>query len=488
MLLCILSAILLILSFPNFNLEFLAWIGLVPLFFALENKSGAKAFWLAYLCAVIFYAGTTWWLIYVTFAGLVILILYLSLYFAIFAFVLVKFRQKYRAKKFGKILLFLLIPSLWVILEYLRNRLFTGFGWAFLGYSQYQNLAMIQIADLTGVYGVSFLVVLVNWQLQQWLQSLKNREKGTAWSIRLTLLIVFCVFAYGYSKLFAPESGEKLKVSVVQGNIPQEIKWDYAAKEEIFARYLKLTEAAAQEKPDLIIWPETSLPGFLPSDLELRGRIEQFCRKFKIPLLIGAPFEEGEKIYNTAALFSAGGEILERYDKVHLVPFGEFVPPGFAFLRKVVEIGDFSAGKEYTVFRLGEKIRFSVLTCFEDIFPHLVRKFKQRGAGFLVNMTNDAWFKKSSAPFQHAQASVFRAVEFRSWLVRAANSGYSCFISPQGRIVQDISVGEDIFVAGFASGEIFLNGKPSFYQAYGDLFCGVCLLLVVLGLICFLFP
>lgn len=461
MYLTVISGILLSFAYPTFNLEFLAWFAFVPLFFAIRNASVGKAFLLAYLAGIIFWAGTIYWLIHVTLLGLVLLVLYLSLYFGLFGLF-------FRLLTIDNRLSTIIIPAIWILLEYLRSHLFTGFGWVLLGYSQYLNLPVIQIADITGVWGVSFLVMMVNvviWQLLERVKAYGLRIKDFV----LPILSLTIVLSYGFYKLNLtpyPLSLTPLKISIIQGNIPQNQKWDENFRESIMRRYETLTKAAAKDKPDLIIWPETSVPGVIGEEPELLARVLKLAKQVKAPLLIGA-ISSGAisyklsaiSYYNSAILISPEGKIIGQYDKLRLVPFGEFVPleNHFPFLRGIigVPIGDFTAGKEYTVFKLktqNSKLEagFGVLICFEDIFPELSKRFVKKGAQFLVNITNDAWFMKSSAPYQHVQASVFRAVENRVPVVRAANTGLSCFIDQTGRIYDKVEVDKkDIFVIGY---------------------------------------
>ncbi|MBL7084895.1 MAG: apolipoprotein N-acyltransferase [Candidatus Omnitrophica bacterium] len=474
-----LSAILLSLAFPKPGLGFLAWFALVPWFFALQKEKPLRAFLLSYLVGLIFFSGTLYWVNYVSGLGFSILVAYLALYFAIFGFL---FSINYRQSTISN---FLVIPCLWVALEYIRSHLFTGFGWALLGYSQYSVLPLIQISDITGAYGVSFLIVLVNLAIWQ--------------TIRKKILFpVFCIFSslilvlgYGYFKLNQPAQGQDIKVAVVQGNIPQRMKWDPQARDCILQRYLGLTEEAARSRPEIIIWPETSVPGFLEDDPQLLEEISSLSKKiFPSYLLVGTP-QEGEQrsIYNSATLLLEG-EILQRYDKLHLVPFGEFIPWPQFFSRFSFAglIGNFSPGEVYTVFSSAfpkADIKFSALICFEDVFAHLARSFVRGGAKILVNMTNDAWFEDSSEPYQHLQASVFRAVENRVNVVRSANTGVSCFINPWGKILGRVSdsFGQDLLVEGEKTQALKIISMPSFYTAFGDIFAWLCLIGIVFSLI-----
>jgi len=456
LILLVISAVLLSLSYPIFNFEFLAWIAFIPLFFALQNQSRFEAFKLSYLCGLIFFGITIYWLIYVSVLAYILLILILALFFGLFAFLI-----RSTIHHPPSTILFT-IPAIWVLVEYIRTHLFTGFGWALLGYSQYLNLPLIQIADKTGVWGTSFIVMMVNVAVFRWLKDGFKKAKPV---VITTILILGLTFLYGWARLSEKVAFSKLiTISVIQGNIPQHQKWDESFKEEILTKYEKLTIEAAETKPDLIIWPETALPGYMEEE-DLQKKVRNLAKKVKIPLLIGAPsvsdYEE-EKPFNSAFLISEDGEIIARHEKMHLVPFGEYIPfqKNLAFLRRFINkrIGNFNAGKEYTIFKLKNNYRFGVLICFEDIFPNLVRNFVDRDADFVVNMTNDAWFMDSSEPYQHAQASVFRAVENRIPVVRAANTGLSCFINSKGRITDRVEVnGKDTFVEGFKTSRVYLR-------------------------------
>jgi len=495
---CLVSAILLILSFPNFSIWLFAWFAFVPVFFALKNKTLKESFLLFFITGLIFWAGTIYWLAHVTLPGTAILILYLSLYFAVFGLIIRPFTRQ------STPFTLLFIPAVWVLLEYIRGFLFTGFPWALLGYSQYLNLPAIQIASITGAWGVSFLVMFVNVSIVEIIWSWKNKKwpKLKPAIISLSLLL-FLTLGYGiYSLRIVRVTGHKtqdtrcamLKISVIQGNIPQELKWDQEYAKFIAGRYAALTKQAAIDKPDLIIWPEASIPGILGENDFIYQDISSLVESIKIPLLSGAVVYDQGKYFGSALLFSASGEIIGRYDKLHLVPFGEYIPlrNALPFLQTIVPIGEISRGKEYTIFD-GVKvsgcqsvIRFAVLDCFEDVFPALSREFVKRGAGFLVNITNDAWYKKTSAPYQHLQASVFRALENRVYLARAANTGISGFISPTGKIislVQD-AAGKETFITGFDTKEIPLQDNPgSFYTKFGDFFIPACILIIFYGII-----
>lgn len=499
---CLLSGLFLSLPFDSGKFWVFAWFGFVPVFFALNNKSLKQAFSLFFITGVIFWSLTIYWLVHVTFVGTTILILYLALYFGIFGLVVRPFVRRSTPYTL------LFIPSAWVLLEYVRSHLLTGFPWALLGYSQYLNLSVIQIADIAGAFGVSFLVMQVNAGVVEIIWSARER-RGSRLRITAALLFLFLLPSLYYGSLRLTEKKEALgsavRVAVIQGNIPQELKWDPRARNPIISKYLSLSKDALVDHPDLVVWPEASFPELVGEEARSLAKVTQFAAVNKTPVLIGAVTCRDNAYYNSALFISESGIEIGRYNKVHLVPFGEYIPLKklFPFLEVVVPIGDIDKGDTYTVFTLARApdspssrtaagpvvssaAKFSVLICFEDVFPELSRRFVKEGADFLINITNDAWYKLTSAADQHLQASVFRAVENRRYLVRSANTGVSAFISPTGfiySVVKDKSQ-RRLFVDGYKSARIALmNAGTSFYTRQGDLFVLWCALVCLLGVL-----
>ncbi|MCX5697049.1 MAG: apolipoprotein N-acyltransferase [Candidatus Omnitrophica bacterium] len=522
LILCIFSGLLLALpfSFPTFWI--FAWVGFVPLFFARQGKSKTKAFLLAYLTGIIFWWGTIYWLVHVTFLGTSVLILYLALYFGIFGLFVSTSDQRLTTNNC------LFLPCVWVILEYTRSHLLTGFPWALLGYSQQMNLPIIQISDITGAWGVSFVIMMINCAVYLVVSPcppcVPSGRRG--WSLVVSyplsekiktyiaaILILLLTLGYGFFKLYhRPSTNDQrlLKVSVIQANIPQELKWEESARGFIIKKYLGLTAIAAgatprrigsagvtpsASKPDLLIWPEAAVPVVLEEEPDYYNAVVNNVRQAKTPLLFGAVTARKGLYYNSACLLSAEGALLQRYDKVHLVPFGEYIPlkKVFPFLETIVPIGDITPGKKYKVFEIASSpsaprndAKFSVLICFEDLFPELSRRFVADGAQFLVNITNDAWYKKTSAAAQHFQASVFRAVENRVYLVRAANTGISGFIAPSGKVVSLVREpsGNTIFIDGISTQIIPLEKhEQTFYGKKGDFFISLLLFFVIYSML-----
>ncbi|MEK7849214.1 MAG: apolipoprotein N-acyltransferase [Candidatus Omnitrophota bacterium] len=482
--LSVLSSILLRLSFPKFPLWLLAWVAFIPLFFALRGQKSSKAFLLSFLCGFLFNVSLVFWLINVTVPGMFIVAAYLALYIALFgaAYSYTRDRMSFWQRLF-------FAPSLWVLLEFARGMFLTGFPWGLLGYSQSYNIAAIQAADIFGAYGVSFIVVFVNVFLFEASIGFWQKKPLRSCKIFIPILIVFVWFAYGAYRIYQnPQRSYSLKVAVVQGNIPQEIKWVESFRPNIFKKYKLLTEIAhLKAEPDLVVWPETSFPYYLElgdNDAPLR----QFASQAGVPLLVGSIRLKDLHYYNSTLLFSTKGEVLEIYDKIHLVPFGEYIPARsfVPFIVRILPIEDFTPGKSFKIFSIasanGPVLKFATLICFEDILSDLASGFVRRGADFLVNMTNDAWFGDTSSPYQHMQASVLRAVENRVYVVRAANTGISCIIDDVGRIEASVrdDKGKETFVTGSTSGVIFKTGRKSFYTGVGDIFSVACSLYAAL--------
>jgi apolipoprotein N-acyltransferase len=486
----LLSGILLVLSFPNFDLEFLAWFALIPLFFSIEGKGLYPSFKLGFLTGFISFLGILYWIVIAvhTYGNiplvmsvliLLLLVAYLSLFIGAFT-LLTRFIQIRSGLQN-----FFFIPITWVALEYLRSFLLTGFPWANLGYSQYLNLPFIQMADITGSYGLSFVILLVNATLFKVLQQWSKRTFPFK-EVIITVILLLGFLIYGYFKMRSVDhqmtQDPPLKVGLVQGNIDQSIKWDESFQMETLKIYDKLSLRVSGEKPDLIIWPETATPFFFQDAKEYQPFILDIPKKTNAFLLFGSPsykiLREKANHYNSAYLVSPSGERIGKYDKIHLVPFGEYVPMQnlLFFLGSLGEgIGDFKSGKEIFNFSLPQG-KFGVVICFEIIFPDLCRRFVKSGANFLVTITNDAWFGRTSAPYQHISIATFRAVENRVYIARAANTGITGLIDPKGKIVNQ----GEIFTEEAINGTIRLSSQKTFYTLYGDIFAWVCSILAIL--------
>ncbi|WP_306533231.1 apolipoprotein N-acyltransferase [Geobacter sp.] len=483
-LMAILSGALLALSFPSAGISIFAWVAFVPLLLACGRKDPRKAFRLGFVAGLTAYAGILYWItIVVTTYGklpwivslgvLSMLVSYLALYPALTAYLVRRGEER-------GISLLISFPFIWVGLEYVRAFLVTGFPWASLGYTQYRTLPLIQIADVTGVYGLSFLIALANVVLYRIIRGFAAREpapypvKSAVFLIALLLATV----AYGFKRLHVPENGAPFKVALIQGNIDQNVKWDPSFQEETVAIYERLSRKACAAGPaDLLVWPESAAPFYFQDEARYASRIKDLTKELNTCAVVGSPAYENDgerlKYLNSAFLLSPWGDVIGRSDKIHLVPFGEYVPMAklLPFVNKLVAgIGDFSPGAQIAALDTG-KGRIGILVCFEGIFPELSRAYVQAGSRLLVNITNDAWFGRSSAPYQHLSMTVFRAVENRVPLVRAANTGITSIIDSKGHIRGMTP----LFQEAVLNGEVRLGEGVTFYNRHGDIFAWGCL-------------
>lgn len=501
-----LSAGLLILAHPPYDLWPLAWMAFVPFLDCLDGKGLKQAFRSGYLLGLLFYSATLFWFIhmaqtagiplFLAFLAAGLLVMYLAVYHGLFAVLYVVFS---RLAPTARVLVY---AAVWTALEFLRDRLFSGFGWLGLGHSQYKALAVIQIADVTGVFGISFVVMAVNVFLAECLLAQRRPGRpGLKGAAGLTVVLVGAVLGYGIIRLQQPDTAAEFRVNIVQPNIAQERKWHPSQWPAIMGTLKELTQDAARKSPaDLTIWPETSFPGYIWEDVAMYEDLKLFVQQEKISLLFGAVTKEGEEYYNSAILLSPDGREIQRHDKLHLVPFGEFIPlrRQFPFLSELIPVGDFTSGRRPMMFpavfpspAVGPAVggaggtgHYAVLICFEDTLAPVARRLVNAGAGLLVNMTNDAWFINERAPKMHLQAAVFRTVENRRGLLRAANTGVSCYVDPKGRIHDPVNAeGRTTFAAGTASYAVSFQKQETFYTKFGDVFTYLCFGCILWGII-----
>jgi len=497
------SGFLLTLAFPKADCPWLAWVALVPLLVLCAGSRGKKpvqgrkafntglAFGMAHFLTLLYwivntvavYGGLPW---VAALSVLVLLCFYLSLFPALFLLVLTRFPMDSPVMP-------LRAAGLWVGLEYLRSSLFTGFPWGLVGYSQSMNTALIQVADVGGVYAVSFLLVYSNAAVSGiWCMAAGSQKKWTGMVLKKQLFLLVSLLsilgsAWGYGKTSLAgvdrtiaRSGTK-RVTLVQGNVSQDRKWDKAFKEATVNTYCDLSRKAAskgEKKPDLIVWPETALPFYYGWDKTFSSMVDACIKEVNTAFILGSPAFEprqaGNRFYNRAFLVNRAGGVTGTYDKIHLVPFGEYVPLGryLSFLGKITaQAGNFTPGSRDAAPLVFKDARAGMLICFEIIFPSLARSVVGNGADFLVTITNDAWFGFTSAPYQHFSMAVFRAVENRRTVVRAANTGISGFIDPAGRVGKTTSLGEKQILTG----DIATLNLATFYTIAGDLFAFFCM-------------
>lgn len=489
------SGLLLVLCFPTIDLFLVAWVALVPFLISLYDKGPKQSFRAGIVLGVPYFFGTLYWIYHsinhyggVSLIGsvaiVVLLCLYLSLYTGVFALL---FSATIRRTKLPALLL---APAFWVVLEFLRSYIFTGFPWSSIGYSQYKFPGIIQIADITGIYGVSFLVVAVNGALAD-IFLIKKRTRDmplfplsyTVIGFAVLAVFVISTVVYGQMRLRQERPGQEFRASVIQGNIEQDKKWDPSYQDDVLGIYKNLSLEASSSSPSLIVWPETAVPFFFGSEKRYTEDLISFQRRLDSYLLFGSVLVKGKTdhrylLSNSAVLLDKTGKVSYEYDKIHMVPFGEYVPLHkilFFINKLVVGIGDYTPGDEYlrAVTPFGQ---FATLICYEIAFPGVVRKFYANGGDFMVTITNDAWFGRTTGPYQHFSMAVFRAVENRKPVIRAANTGVSGFIDSNGRIISRTCIFQRLILTG----DVRTDTTRSFYSKYGDLFTYVWIIFSVL--------
>ncbi|MBA3297492.1 MAG: apolipoprotein N-acyltransferase [Acidobacteria bacterium] len=494
---------MLALSFPKFGHPAFAWIALTPVIVASARAHSLRgAFLTGLLAGVVYFAGTLYWLVetMTTFGGLhtglavvaaALLVAYLALFPAVFSVI---FARCHRAYGFAA---FLLAPCIWVTTELGRQYIWDGFPWALLGYSQVTVLPIAQSASIVGVYGVSWILALVGASA-----AAVVLERGRAtWVLAATVtVLVVGASLWGDARVRSSvltTQGTPVRVAVVQGNILQDDKnAAYTGNAEIAdliaQRYIDMTRQALAAGATFILWPESSTPFYFERDLVRGGVIRRLAQEANATLLIGSDQIEPVKAtpavekpqdlyYNAAFLVQPDGQIGAVYRKMHLVPFGEYVPLKslLFFVGPIVEaVSAFTPGKTSVLLPVDGHI-VSTAICYEVIFPDLIRRFVQDGSELLTTITNDAWYGTSSAAFQHWEQASMRAIEEGRYLARAANTGISGFVDPYGRVMEKTG----LFHQAMVVGDLRFITSRTIYSRCGDLIAWLSLALVAAALL-----
>jgi apolipoprotein N-acyltransferase len=503
--LAVASGLALGLAFPKFDYELLAWVAFVPLFYVIEGESMWRVFGWAYLQGFAANIVSLYWIPIPLhdFADL-------PMQYAIFPMLLLAgvvaintavaiWAGEFVARRI-RIPAVITMPIAWTAVEWIRTYFPIGFPWNLLGYAAYRSLELIQFAEFTGVYGVSALIVFFNAVVYL---VIFRRGIYRLQTISLSALTAIMVLLVGYGAWRinnlknTPESGS-FRVAMVQGDIPQSLKWDPKFLPQSYGVYQDESANAAKRGADLIVWPEAAAaflfqpdnqyPAELASDAAYRNALLTLAKTIGTPLLFGAPAlaqQDGRLgFYNRAYLVSANGqgEVDAHYDKIELVPFGEYVPAralfGYFVNRVVQGFGDMVPGTEQTLFDV-KGAKLGILICYESIFPNLTRREVDKGADVLVNITNDAWYGESSAPFQVLAMAAMRSVETKVPMVRVANTGISALIEPSGQITNRTP----LFKRGTVMVDVSWRPVRTVYTIVGDLFAEICFVLTALGLL-----
>ena len=475
------SAVALTLSFPGFDLWPLAWVALVPLFAVYRSFPVRQSVLATIVTGAAFFGALLYWVAIFGHAPWILLSIFQAAFFV--AFGLASYPLFRSRAGWARLIL---VPAIWVALEWLRSLGSFGFTWGDLAQSQTRFLHFIQMGSVTGPWGPAFVIVAANVALADLLLLRSMR----AFLETAIVAVLVCAAALGgaSSMRAARTPGERLSVALIQGNVEQELKpgetWEEHTRYAVSA-YGRATLEAMKRRPNLIVWAETAIPGHLLGPDSSRWVVETLARVARAHLLVGsmdkAPRVNGkERDYNGAYMFGPDGTLLGTYYKTHLVPFGEFVPGRgwLPFLQRYkIRAVDIAPGPGYRPLE-AEFGRTGVMICFESIFPYIARTIVRRGASVMVVMTNDAWFERTLAAEQHHAMSILRAVENRRYVARCAATGVSSVIDPWGRV----RGATDIFEAGIVYGEMVPLKSQTFYSRFGDWFAYLCAALAAASL------
>jgi|CXWL01.1.fsa_nt_gi apolipoprotein N-acyltransferase len=496
--LALVSGALLALSFPRYGHPAFGWIALVPLLLAVSGWNGhtdrlrgrppLRAFSLGLLTGLVYFIGTVYWTgtVIATFGevptpiamfAMLLLAAYLALYPAVTALVVARLVSTMGARAL------LLAPAAWVSTEYLRGWLFGGFPWVPLGNSQVTVLPVAQLASLLGVYGLSLLVAFVNAGVAYALVSTGRSRMRTSASVALVLVVVGGWGALRVREGALLRDGEPVRVGLVQGNIDQADKWKPSEARRIFTTYLAMTRDVVARGAQYVIWPESSTPFMFEEDAVGGAGIRDLARELRVPVLFGSDqIERGgvAKMYNAAFQVAPDGQTAAVYRKMHLVPFGEFIPAKgwLYFVSPLVEsLAEFVPGAAMVMLPTRGHLS-STAICYEVVYPALIREAVLNGSELLTTITNDAWYGRSSAPYQHFALASMRAIEQGRYLARAANTGISGVVDPYGRVVRASGVFEQI---GMVENVRFIRSR-TVYSRIGDVAAYLAMLVTLLAL------
>lgn len=461
----IVSGFLLSIAFPHAAIYPLAWISLAPVLYLTYRMPWWKSIVCGLAFGFIFFFSLLYWIGIYGYLPWFAAALYEALF--VVAFVVAVKLIGSGLGYWGRLLL---APALWVVLEWLRSLGMFGFTWGDLGYSQYKALSVIQISSLGGVWAVSFMIVLVNAGIANLLLARHSeRSVRAALPQALAVLVAFAgVLAYGNVSLHSSmeRSGKAIRAAIIQGNISQNMDNYYEYEQSTWKIYGALTRTAAKRSVDLVVWPETVIPGNLGRDEYPRQTVREIADSTNACMLVGGLDQQGGKEYNTAFLVLPLIGVCAQYSKVHLVPFGEFVPARkyLPFLRYYrVRPTDTSPGNRYNVLDAGG-YKIGTAICFESVFPDIARRLCASGGNVLCVITDDEWFGKTAAAEQHAYKSVFRAVENRRYLLQGAATGISMIIDPAGRVLDDARLGS----TGILIRNVWPQSRRTLYTRLGD--------------------
>jgi apolipoprotein N-acyltransferase len=475
-----LSGILLVAIQPPVSLSPVAFVALIPLLSSINKDNLRFSCFSGYVTGIVSYLGLIYWVIIAMnhYGGinivlsaliLVLFVLYLSCFMGIFTL-----SCAWLEKRFS-IPLYVSSPLVWVLTEYARGSTMYGFPWSFLAHSQYNFLSFIQVVSITGTYFISFLIVGVNAVFF----CLWRKKKISLVYVTVIAVLFAATLIYGFISLAGRSETPQKKIAIIQGNIRQDVKWDEAFKIMTIKKYIQMTQQSGKDT-DLIVWPETAMPFIFDQEIYANKYVKALPADVNATILFGTiSRNESGRYRNSAYAIGKTGDTIGVYNKAHLVPFGEYTPllAYLPFLEKLTAAGgDFVPGEGHRPIKT-DIGNIGVLICYEGAFPYITIETARAGAQVLVNLTNDAWYDRTSAPFQHFAFYIFRAIETDRYVLRAANTGISAIIDPKGRV----DAKTPIFTEEILKGRFAMKNTKTFYVRYGDYFVLIAVLVLALA-------
>jgi apolipoprotein N-acyltransferase len=507
-LLALAGGLMLGLAFPPAGFGDLCWLAVAPLAWAVWFRNpfprrgvlGAAA--LGYAFGLVFFSMGAFWLTTLTWAGYLLLVPYFSFYtagWAVFLHLVERamgsgVRQRWTGS-LHNLAVCALGAAAWTATEWLRGVVFPYFGWNGLGIAQWKNIPFLQVCSITGVGGLSFVIAMANLMLaatvkRVWIEIRQGARKAH-YDFALTVGLVALVWAYGVGRMLEePPEMKEMTFAAVQAAVPQEVRNDPRMEFDVLEAYRRQTAVAIAMRPDIVLWPESATPNPLFGHEFTYNMVRDLARDHQGDFLLGTVHWGADGDYNSIVLLTSGGTEAQIHHKIHLVPFGEYVPlrEEFPLLARIVGQlvpDDFDAGREFTILEsVANPVRFGPLVCFEDTVGDLAREFALRGAQAFVVVTNDGWFLESAGSVQHLRNAVFRCVENGLPMIRAANTGVTCAIDRLGNVREVL---QDETGSTFRSGVLFgrievpVDPRPTFYARYGEVFSIACLVVSMLA-------
>lgn len=482
----VLTGFMLALAFPSIGLSYAAWVAYIPLIaYVYYVKTSARAFLGGFIAAAIALFALLIWIPEVLgrYGGLSSAMAWLA--FGLMVAVLACYPAAACAltrhiTRRGGSNYFLIFPAVWIVFEYaLSFSPFGGLPWILAGYSQADHLSVIQIADITGIFGVSFIILWAGTSMV-WMAANGRHKRKAFWPPLIAVLMIAACLFYGRISLNRwGDVSTPFHAAMLQGNLSFEDP-ELVLDEKFREGYVRMADTLEPGQTDLLVLPESPAPASFKYEDSYRRIFEELARRYPLGLIFNNIRESestgGIRYFNSAYFLDGKGNLSGVYDKIHLVPFGEYIPLAklFSFVETITkDVSSFSPGNEIRVMNLGDHTA-NALICFEAAFPKLARRFVQKGSGLIVNLTNDGWYGDSAAPYQHLAIARLRAVENRRFLLRSTNSGISAIIEPTGKIQTSTALLQE----AVGTGRFAFIETMTLYTRYGDVLVFLCVIMI----------